>query len=97
MRIAYVYIRPSPYLGGWWVQQHGLNSSWGLLPIGTRNTARNPLADDFHDLRPFPTEEAAWEQARAIAEAEAVKRGGTLTVGTYQGTFGVWRAWVIHD
>lgn len=96
MRAVYIYIRPSPHLGGWWVQQHGLKDSFGTLPIGVRNTSRNPLTDDFHELLPFPTEAAAWEYARAIAEDVCAKRGGTLTTGVYQGTYGAWRAWVVR-
>lgn len=98
MKTAYVYIRPSPYLGGWWIQQRGLGSSYGLLPMGEFNTKHNALTDDFHPIKPFATEEEAWQAARLLAEREASRRNVTLQEGWYQGTFGTWRAWVVrHD
>ena len=90
-----VYIRPSLYLGGWWAGQYGLASSWGRLVIGVPNTQRNPMNDDEHEICPFPSEESAWEFARRLAQREAAKRGMVLREGTYRGTYGVWRAWLL--
>lgn len=97
MKAVYIYIRPSPYLGGWWVQRSGDRGSYGLLPVGMPERERGLLLySDCPDVRPFPTEEAAWDYARQLAVIAAKRRGGQPVEGSYRGTFGVWRAWVVR-
>lgn len=100
MRVTYVYIRPSPILapGRWWVHHQGSDNKGGTLPLGQPAPDPSALYNTARDLLPFPSEEAAWQYARQLAERLAIKHGSQPVEGTCQGTFGTWRAWVVrHD
>ncbi len=96
MKAVYIYIRPSPHLGGWWVHHRGADNKGGTLPLGQPEPDPTALYSIARDLRPFPTESAAWEHARKLAGRAAARYGGSPVEGFCQGEFGLWRAWVVY-
>lgn len=92
MADRWLAIRRSPFLGGWWLKQNCLGSSFSDLPIG-RPPPRNPLTADDHEYSPFPTEEAAWQYAEQLARRLAANRGLQVREGERRGL----RAWLLEE